>query len=108
MLAAGSVMRASSLPPELEVEPTRVPPDSGLVLRGGSAIIGPDGEYVVPPLWDRPGVLTADVDLERVRRESMTLDVSGPLQPPRLPLHAGASSPAASSLTRRTPPDRHT
>ncbi len=77
VLAAGSVMRASSLPPELEVEPSRVPDDSGLVLRGGSAIIGPDGEYVVPPLWDRPGVLTVEVDLEHVRRESMTLDVSG-------------------------------
>ena len=77
VLAAGSVMRASSLPPELEVEPSRVPDDSALVMRGGSAIIGPDGEYVVPPLWDRPGVLTAEVDLERVRRESMTLDVSG-------------------------------
>ena len=77
VLAAGSVMRASSLPPELEVEPSRVPRDSGLILRGGSAIIGPDGEYVVAPLWDRPGVLTAEVDLERVRREKMTLDVSG-------------------------------
>ncbi len=77
VLAAGSVMRASSLPPELEVEPSRIPVDSQLVLRGGSAIVGPDGEYVVPPLWDRPGVLVAEVDLGRVRRESMTLDVSG-------------------------------
>jgi len=76
VLAAGSVMRDSSLPPELEVEPARIP-DSKLVLRGGSAIIGPNGEYLVPPLWDRPGVLVADVDLSRVRRESMTLDVSG-------------------------------
>jgi predicted amidohydrolase len=76
VLAAGSLMRASSLPPELEVEPSRIP-DSKLVLRGGSAILGPNGEYIVPPLWDRPGILTAEVDLERVRRESMTLDVSG-------------------------------
>jgi predicted amidohydrolase len=77
VLAAGSVMRASSLPPELEVEPSRIPADSQLVQRGGSAIVGPDGEYVVPPLWDRPGVLVAEVDLERVRKESMTMDVSG-------------------------------
>jgi predicted amidohydrolase len=77
VLAAGSVMRASLLPAELEVEPSRVPADSHLVLRGGSAIIAPNGEYVVPPLWDRPGVITAEVDLEHVRRESMTLDVSG-------------------------------
>ena len=77
VLAAGSVMRASSLPAELEVEPSRIPADSQLVQRGGSAIVGPDGEYVVSPLWDRPGVLVAEVDLERVRKESMTMDVSG-------------------------------
>jgi nitrilase len=77
VLAAGSVMRASALPSELEVDPTRLPPGSPFVLRGGSAIIGPDGEYVVAPLWDRPGILVAELDLERVRRESMTLDVAG-------------------------------
>ena len=77
VLAAGSVLRASALPPELEVEATRLPPGSPFVLRGGSAVIGPGGEYVVPPLWDRPGILVAELDLDRVRRESMTLDVSG-------------------------------
>ena len=77
VLAAGSVLRASALPPELEVEATRFPPGSPFVLRGGSAVIGPGGEYVVPPLWDRPGILVAELDLDRVRRESMTLDVSG-------------------------------
>lgn len=77
VLAVGSVMRASSLPAGLDVDPSRVPSASHLVLRGGSAIVGPDGEYLVPPLWDRPGILVAELDLERVRRESMTLDVSG-------------------------------
>jgi predicted amidohydrolase len=77
VLAAGSVMRATSLPPELDVDRTKLATASALVLRGGSAIIGPDGDYVVPPLWDRPGILVAELDLERVRRESMTLDVSG-------------------------------
>lgn len=77
VLAAGSVLRVSALPPELEVEVTRLPPGSPFVLRGGSAVIGPGGEYVVPPLWDRPGILVAELDLDRVRRESMTLDVSG-------------------------------
>ena len=77
VVAAGSVMRASSLPADLEVDPARVPSAETFVLRGGSAIIGPDGEYVTSPLWDRPGILVADLDLERVRRESMTLDVAG-------------------------------
>jgi predicted amidohydrolase len=84
VLAAGSVMRATSLPPELELDRSRLPDGSNFVLRGGSAIIGPDGEYVVPPLWDRPGILVADLDLERVRRESMTLDVSGHYSRPDL------------------------
>lgn len=77
VLATGSLLRASSLPAGLEVDRTRLTPGSALALRGGSAIIAPDGEYVARPLWDRPGILIADVDLGRVRRESMTLDVSG-------------------------------
>lgn len=77
VLAAGAVMRASALPPQLEVDWTRLTPGSPFVLRGGSAVIGPGGEYLVPPLWDRPGILVAELDLDRVRRESMTLDVSG-------------------------------
>ena len=102
VLAAGSVMRASSLPPELEIEPTRVTPGSPLVLRGGSAIIGPDGEYMVPPLWDRPGVLVAELDLDRVRRESMTLDVSGHYSRPdclSLSVHRTARRPVADAPT---------
>jgi predicted amidohydrolase len=84
VIAAGSVMRASALPPELPVDPSRVTTGADMVLRGGSAIIGPDGEYVVPPLWDRPGVLAADLDLGRVRQESMTLDVAGHYSRPDL------------------------
>ena len=82
VLAAGSIMRAASLPAELHVDRTRMITD--LALRGGSAIIGPDGEYLTPPLWDRPGVLIADLDLTRVRKESMTLDVGGHYSRPDL------------------------
>lgn len=107
VLAAGSVMRAASLPPELEVEPTRIPPGTGLVQRGGSAIIGPDGEYVVSPLWDRPGVLVAELDLERVRRESMTLDVSGHYSRPDCLTMTVTRSRRAVSDDASTPADRH-
>lgn len=77
VLAAGVVMRGGSLPRDLEVDRERVPSDETLVLRGGSAIIGPDGEYIVPPRYDEPALLLADLDPGRVRREQMTLDVSG-------------------------------
>jgi predicted amidohydrolase len=73
VLAAGSLMRGSALPPELE---SKTDPASW-VLRGGSAIIAPDGSYVVEPRYDAPAILYATLDMSRVREEQMTLDVSG-------------------------------
>lgn len=77
VLAAGSLMPASALPKELERDPTRVPSDETLVLRGGSSIIGPDGAYIVPPLFDEPAILTATLDTAQLDSERMTLDVAG-------------------------------
>ena len=77
VLAAGSVMRASALPPELEMHPDKAPSPDSWVLRGGSAIIGPDGHYLHEPVYERPAMLYAALDLGRLREERMTLDVSG-------------------------------
>jgi nitrilase len=77
VLAAGSLMRASSLPEELEPHPDRVHGPDDWVLRGGSAIIGPDGAFIVEPVYDKAMILSAELDLGAVRREQMTLDVSG-------------------------------
>ncbi|MEO7863621.1 MAG: carbon-nitrogen hydrolase family protein, partial [Nitrospirales bacterium] len=77
VLAAGSLMRASALPSELEPHPDRITGPDQWVLNGGSAIIGPDGSYVAGPVYDEPVVLVAELDLGRIRQESMTLDVTG-------------------------------
>jgi predicted amidohydrolase len=77
VLAAGSLLRASALPPALERDPGRVSSPHALVLRGGSAVIGPDGNYIMAPLLDDEGILLADLDLGAVRREQMSLDVAG-------------------------------
>lgn len=77
VLAAGSLMRASALPPELEGHPERVTSPDQWLMRGGSAIVGPDGGYVVEPLFDEARILVAELDLRAVRRESMALDVAG-------------------------------
>jgi predicted amidohydrolase len=77
VLASGSLLRASALPPELEPHLDRVTSPDQWVLRGGSAIIAPDGSYVAGPVFDEPCVLEAELDLARVREESMTLDVAG-------------------------------
>jgi nitrilase len=99
VLAAGSLMRASSLPPELEPHPDRVADPDQWVLRGGSAIIGPDGRYLVEPVYDEPRVLIAELDLDRSREESMTLDVTGHYHRPELfefrTVPSGRRSPVA-------------
>jgi predicted amidohydrolase len=77
VLAAGSLMHAYALPPELEPHPLKAPSPDAWVMRGGSAIIGPDGAYVAGPVYERSEILIADLDLGRVREERMNLDVTG-------------------------------
>lgn len=77
VLAAGGLLRGSGLPPGLEADPDRVNGPDQWVLRGGSAVIGPDGRYLAGPVYDAPVTLLATLDLNRVREESMTLDVGG-------------------------------
>ncbi len=77
VIAAGAVMRAGELPPELEpIEPLKGNADA-LVLRGGSAIIAPDGSLIAGPVFDEETILVAEIDLSRIREESLTLDVTG-------------------------------
>jgi nitrilase len=84
VLASGALMRAADLPPELEPHADRVTGPDDWVLRGGSAIIGPDGFYVTEPVWEREAVIVAELDLRRVREEGMTLDVTGHYHRPDL------------------------
>lgn len=97
VLAAGALMRASALPAELEPHPDRVSDPDQWVLRGGSAIIAPDGTYVVEPVYDEPKILVAELDLGRIREEGMTLDVTGHYHRSELfefrPLRSGHRSP---------------
>jgi len=75
VIAAASLMRTNALPPELEVHPDKA--SAKWALRGGSAIIAPNGSYVAGPVYEEPCTLIADLDLSAVREESMSLDVAG-------------------------------
>ena len=52
-------------------------PAALLLMDGGSAIIAPDGEYLVPPVYDEETIIVADLDLSVIAQEQMTLDVTG-------------------------------
>jgi nitrilase len=48
-----------------------------LVGRGGSAILGPDGNYLAGPLYDEESVLYAELDPQRLYEERQRFDPAG-------------------------------
>ena len=74
VLAAGSLLKTSALPRDMEVHPKY---GGEWALRGGSMIIAPDGKVLAGPVFDREEIVATDIDLATIREESMTLDVTG-------------------------------
>lgn len=75
VLAAGQIMSGTALPSALLPGNTLDP--QSLIERGGSAIIAPEGQYLVGPIFDEEAILYAAPDLQEIEKESMTMDVSG-------------------------------
>jgi nitrilase len=50
---------------------------AGMLGRGGSAILGPDGAYLAGPLYDGEGILYADLDPARLWEERQRFDAAG-------------------------------
>lgn len=48
-----------------------------VLLKGGSAIIGPDGSYVVEPLFGNEMFIVTEIETDKAVEESSTLDVGG-------------------------------
>jgi nitrilase len=67
--------RASSYPEDF---PLRAELDgAGLLGRGGSAILAPDGSYLAGPLYDDEGILYAELDPSRLLAERQRFDPVG-------------------------------
>jgi len=45
--------------------------------RGGSAVYSPLGDLLAGPLWDKEGILLADLELGEIARAKFDLDVTG-------------------------------
>jgi hypothetical protein len=52
--------------------------------RGGSAIVGPLGEYLAGPLWDEAGILYAHIDPGAVTEARFDFDAAGHYSRPDL------------------------
>ena len=48
-----------------------------IVCRGGSCIVGPLGDLLAGPLWDREGVLTAEIELREIPKAQYDFDPVG-------------------------------
>ncbi len=77
VLAVGSILRVRDMPPELPPKADKPGVPDGFMIRGGSAIIAPNGRYLAGPVYDQETVVVADCDLSEITREALTLDVSG-------------------------------
>lgn len=55
-----------------------------IMSRGGSVIIDPLGEVVAGPLWNKEGILTAEISLDRITQAKLDFDPIGHYQRPDL------------------------
>ena len=76
VVMAGAYMTKDQLPQDFELLPDLGDVPDG-IFNGGSTIIGPDGRFLVDPVYDQETIIYADIDLERILEEKQMLDVAG-------------------------------
>ncbi len=75
VVACGGVLTPAHLPQDLALL-KEMPPDRPW-MTGGSAIVGPDGQYLAGPAGSEETLVLAEIDPAQITEELMTLDVSG-------------------------------
>jgi nitrilase len=93
VLAAGLIMPVKDLPTEFGQSADQSVEANNLLLRGGSCVIGPNGNFIAGPVFDEETILLADLDPAAIEKEKMTLDVSGHYDRPdvfQVQLHRGS------------------
>ena len=78
VVAAGQLVRVGELPPELPLPEELAAQPERLLLKGGSCVIKPNGQFALQPQGHAvPIVYHTITDEEQAIRERMTLDTSG-------------------------------
>ena len=79
-----------------------VPPASDVLIRGGSCILGPLGQFLAGPVYDEECVVTATLDRNELARAKFDFDVVGHYSRPdifRLTVNETAAAPVAFSTS---------
>jgi predicted amidohydrolase len=82
VLAAGQIVQAKDFPKELDLPDHLIGKPEEYILKGGSCIIDPRGNYVIEPVFNEEKLIIAELDIASPVKEKMTLDVSGHYQRP--------------------------
>ena len=75
VLTACQYLRRKDLPASVRVSLGDAP--DAVLMRGGSAIVGPLGQLLAGPQYEGETILTADLDLEEIGRSRFDFDVTG-------------------------------
>ncbi len=76
-VAASGLVTADSIPDDFPLAAELRQASDTVVFDGGSAIAGPDGQWLIPPLADEEGVIVAELDLDWVYAERLNFDPTG-------------------------------
>jgi nitrilase len=76
-VAAGGLLSRDDVPDDFPLADQLRTDLNTMPFDGGSAVAGPDGEWLVAPVVGREGLIVADLDLRQVARERLTFDPTG-------------------------------
>jgi nitrilase len=74
VLAANQIVKKADYPKQYQVD-LKDEPD--MICPGGSAIISPMGELLAGPLWNKEGLLIADLDFSILAKSKLDFDLAG-------------------------------
>lgn len=78
VVAVGQILQVKDLPKQFELPADLAQTPDRYLLNGGSAVIGPDSNYLLEPQFDREELLIYEIsDLAAAKRGRLKLDVSG-------------------------------
>lgn len=78
VLCTGLYLPGEAIPPDVEAfDHLSARAASGPLYPGGSAVAGPDGNWLVEPVFGREELIIAELDLRAIEGEFQALDIAG-------------------------------
>ncbi len=76
-VAVSGLLRADDVPDDFPLVDELRAHSAAVPFNGGSAVAGPDGQWLIAPVADAEGLIVVDLPLPQVARERLTFDPTG-------------------------------